>query len=355
MKYNELISLCIRETKSVKSAMKQMDTTGYKILFVVTENNKLIGTITDGDFRKWILLGKSLDENVLEVFNKNPIKFIEGHDLGEVKKTLVEYRIEAIPLVDADEHLVDALFWEDTFGEKYRKVEKKLEVPVIIMAGGEGKRLDPFTKILPKPLIPIGDKPMIETIIDGFVKQGIDDFFVTLNFKGNMIKVYFDSVEKDYSISYIWEDEFLGTAGSLRALPTEVGDTFIVSNCDILVKADYADLIGFHEKNNNTLTVVGSIYHHTIPYGIIQFAKEGKIENIQEKPELDFTVNTGVYVLSGDAVKSIPEGKRFDMTDLIQELLRKNENVGVYPVSSSSYIDVGQLEEYKNHIKKLRF
>ncbi|MBN1405551.1 MAG: nucleotidyl transferase, partial [Candidatus Omnitrophica bacterium] len=176
-------------------------------------------------------------------------------------------------------------------------------------------------------------------------------FYVTLNHKGEMVKVYFESTAKPYAINYIKENEYLGTAGSLKLLPNRIEDTFIVSNCDIIVNADYEDLLEFHRKNKNLLTVVGSIQHYKIPYGILHFEKHGRIKSIQEKPEFDFTVNTGVYVLSKEAVNFIPKNKHFDMTDLIGKLLKNNEKVGVYPISEKSYMDTGQWEEYKKHIE----
>jgi NDP-sugar pyrophosphorylase family protein len=168
-----------------------------------------------------------------------------------------------------------------------------------------------------------------------------------------MVKIYFESEKNDFELDYIWEKKFLGTAGSLKLLPPAIGDTFIVSNCDVMVKADYSDLLRFHSENNNLLTVVGSIYHHQIPYGIINFEKEGKIKHIQEKPEFDFIVNTGLYIMSSKVLGFIPENKRFDMTDLIRVLLESKKDVGVYPISQKSYVDVGQWEGYKRAIDEL--
>lgn len=168
-----------------------------------------------------------------------------------------------------------------------------------------------------------------------------------------MVRTYFDSIEKNYTVEYIWEKEFTGTAGSLKLLPPNLKNTFIVSNCDIIVDLDYADLLKFHRKNKNFLTVVGSIQHYRIPYGIVKFGEKGRMKEINEKPEFDFTINTGLYVLDKRALSFIPENKRFDMTEFIQLLLGKKENVGVYPVSQKSYIDVGQWEEYRKYTEKL--
>lgn len=353
MKSTEIAAIQVKEEASVKDALRQMDQTGLKILFVTDSGGKLLGTITDGDFRKWILAGRSLDEDISCVFNPSPVKFREDYDIEEVKRVLVKERFEAIPIVGQSGGITDVLFWEDVFGDKYRKAEGRLGVPVVIMAGGMGTRFSTVTKILPKPLIPVGEKPALEVIMDRFNSAGAKHFYITLNYKGEMIKTYFENISKDYKIDYVWEKEFLGTAGSLKLMSGSLDSVFMVSNCDIMVDVDYADLLNFHKENKNILTVVGSLQHHKIPYGVIHFKEAGKIKEIQEKPEFDFMVNTGVYILSPQAIDFIPEKKYFDMTDLIRSLLDKKESVGVYPVSEKSYVDIGELEEYKRVVGEM--
>ncbi len=345
--------LLVKDELSVKDILKRMDAGGEKILFIVGEHDRLKGVITDGDIRRHFLSHGSLDEQVGKIYNPEPLYVFKGYDRQDVKQLMANEKIEVVPVVDQDKHVIGALSWTDIFGKENIMLAGTVNVPVVIMAGGKGKRLDPFTKILPKPLIPVGEKPIIEIIMDEFNQYGVEDFYVTLNYKGEMIKIYFANAEKEYNVRYVREEEFLGTAGSLKLLPENIGDTFIVSNCDIIVNIDYGDLIKFHKDNGNCLTIVGSIQHHRIPYGVIDFEKEGKLKKIEEKPELDFTVNTGVYVLSKKVVDAIPENKHFDMTDLIQALMDDKENIGVYPVSQKSYIDIGQWEEYKKHIENL--
>ncbi len=316
---------------SIKEALKKLDDVGEGILFVCDKDDVLIGALTDGDLRRRILKTNNLQESIQNCYNPNP-KFFNKDDytISEIKKVMSQNRIEAIPLVDKNKKIVNVLFWDNIFGEKNNH-EKKIDLPVVIMAGGEGKRLRPFTMILPKPLIPIGDEPIIKILMDKFNKYNVNHFYITLNYKGDMIKTYLEAVNKDYFIDYIWEEEFLGTAGSLKLLPENIADTFIVSNCDIIINSDYRDLARFHEKNNCKLTVVGSLQNYRVPYGIIDFAKEGRIKEIREKPEIELTINTGVYVLSKSALDYIPDNKFYNMTDLIQDLLDKKENVRVYP------------------------
>lgn len=340
---------------SIKEALKKIDEVGRRILFVCDEDDRLIGSLTDGDIRRRILKTGDINETIEHCFNNNPIFLEKGkYSEGHLEALMSKNTIDAIPIVDKSRNITELLFWKDIFKDGSTFCEKKINSTVVIMAGGKGERMGPFTKILPKPLIPVGEKPVIEIIMDKFNKYGVTHFYVILNYKGEMIRNYFDSIDKNYKIDYIQEKEFLGTAGGIRLLPQDIQNNFIVTNCDIIVNTDYADLLDFHQENNNILTAIGSIQHHRISCGLIHFEKNGKIKDIQEKPEFDLTVNTGVYVLSRRAISFIPPNVYFDMTELIQLLLGKNENVGVYPVSQKSYIEIGQWEEYKKVIEKLQ-
>jgi hypothetical protein len=286
-------NILVREGITVKEALKRIDEAAKKILFVVNNREELLGALSDGDIRRHILKSGKLNDLIDTIYNKAPVCFQEPYSILDVKKKMLDLRIEVIPIIDENKRIIDILFWENIFHENEygRKDNKKLDIPLIIMAGGKGTRLDPFTKILPKPLIPIGDKPIIEIIMDRFSEFGIDDFYITINYKGEMIKSYFNSEESRYNIHYISESNSLGTAGSLKLLPRDIAETFIVSNCDIIVDANYYDVLKFHTSNNNSLTILGSIQHYVIPYGVLKFKEEGAVEEIIEKPEYDFTIN----------------------------------------------------------------
>lgn len=220
------------------------------------------------------------------------------------------------------------------------------------MAGGEGSRLAPFTKILPKPLMPIGDKPIIEIIIGRFMDFGCNDFYLSLHYKANIIKAYFKDFEHQYKITYIEEEKPLGTAGSLLFLKDHIKKTFFVSNCDILIEADYADILKFHNRKKNKMTLVSSMKNFTIPYGVCEIENGGILKDIKEKPEFDFFVNTGMYVLDKAVLGDIPKNKLYNMTDLISDYLKKGEKIGVYPVSEKSWLDMGQLEALQEMLNK---
>jgi NDP-sugar pyrophosphorylase family protein len=322
----------------------------------VDKKYKLLGTITDGDIRRYLLEGNGLDNDIKEVYYRNPTVIKKAQFvIAQAKKILIKKKIDLIPIVDDDNKVVDFTTWNEAFSEDTAGIPeiKRLDVPVVIMAGGKGTRLEPFTTILPKPLIPIGDKPIIEIIINKFREFGIHEYYLTLNYKGEMIEAYFKHVEKDYELKYVWEDDFWGTGGSLKLLEKQVGSVFIVSNCDVIVKADFEEVVGIHKKQKASLTVLSSIQHYKIPYGVINFKGGGRITDIKEKPEYTFTINTGVYVLSKDVLQFIPRKAYFDMTDLISCLLKNNKKVITYPVNENDYVDIGQWEEYRRAVDKL--
>lgn len=343
--------ILIKSEISIKQALKVMDKTAKKILFVVKNQNEIFGVITDGDIRRWILRGNSLGSNVAKIINKSPFLLKEGYSKEEAKEIMLSEKIECLPIVDANKRIVSAVWWTDLFDKDFKK-QKSVDIPVVIMSGGEGKRLLPFTNVFPKSLMPIGNKPIIELIVDKFVEYGCKDFYLSVNYKSSLIKAYFNDLERDYSMSYVEEEEPLGTAGSLHLLKDKINSTFFVSNCDILIEADYADILEFHKNSGNKITLVGSMKHYTIPYGVCEIRNGGKLQGINEKPEYDFLVNTGMYVLEPDVLASIPANKFYHITDLINEYLKRQEKVGVYPISEKAWIDVGQLEQLQETIKR---
>ncbi len=343
----------IHINESIKAALKKLDKTAKKVLLVVDHENRLLGTVTDGDVRRYILSGKSLDNNICDIYNKRPIYIKKEEFTPErIKEMLIKSKVGLIPIVDKEGKIFDFVTWDQLFSEMPQT--NKVNIPVVIVAGGKGSRLEPFTKVFPKPLIPIGDKPIVEVIIDEFKKQGVNKFYLTLNHKGEMIESYFKSVKKNYKLSFIWEKTFLGTAGSLKLLGKRVGDLFIVSNCDVLVKANFEEAVNSHKAQGSMLTILSSIQHHKIPYGVVKSKEKGRVVSITEKPEYTLTINTGVYILSRECLEFIPKNTAFDMTDLIETLIKNKKVVITYPVNESDYIDIGQWDEYKNAIEKIQ-
>lgn len=205
----------------------------------------------------------------------------------------------------------------------------------------------PYTKILPKPLIPIGDVPILERIIDKFFQNGIKEIFLTLNYKKEMIKSYFADLNLPYNLHYIEELEPLGTAGSIRLIHQKIDKPFIVTNCDVLIQAKYGDIYHYHEIYGNDMTIVSSLKNTSIPYGVLHSGERGIVTSIEEKPKLSYFINTGMYIVNPEYLDWIPEGRVFHMTELAEMMIRKGKKVGMYPISENSFLDMGELEEMK--------
>ena len=338
---------------SVRSAMKKLDATARRILFVLDDDLRLIGSLTDGDVRRWILSNGSLDEPVLNVCNKNP-KSIQANerDLEQTRNTMIAQGVDCLPVLDERGAVIDLKMLRQVLKSE-EEPRRTMNVPVAIMAGGKGTRMAPYTRILPKPLIPLGEKSVIEVIIDNFAKYGVRQYYISVNHKANMVRSFLDEVKLPFDLHFIHESEFYGTAGSLKLLEGKVTGPFFVSNCDIIVESDYVEILDFHTCNHNDITVVASMKHYPIPYGVCEIETGGKLLGINEKPEFDLLVNIGLYVLNAEMVELIPGGTTFHMTDLVQKAQSIGANVMVFPVSEKSWLDVGELEEFKKVTKQM--
>ena len=345
----------IVQTKtSIRDAIKKLDAGGIGFLAIADDNNMILGVLTDGDFRRAILAGVKLASEIDLIMNPNFKHLKSGYHIEDAKTIIHKSKVNHIPILKNGElvRIIDknSLFQND---QQQNIMERKLKIPVVIMAGGLGTRLDPFTRILPKPLIPIGDRAMIEVIMDEYAKYGMTDFFISINHKGKMIKAYLDESENPYSLNYISEEKPLGTAGALKFLDGKIDSCFFVSNCDILIDDDYTSIYEHHIQERNDLTIVGSLQHHMIPYGVCEIEKGGILKKFIEKPKFDFLVNTGMYLLNSDVLQSVPDNEYYHITDLIEKLKNKGKRVGVYPVSEYSYKDVGQWREYTEFVNTL--
>lgn len=348
-----LEDLLIQDSATVRGGMRQLDKVASKLLFVVDSNRVFVGTLSDGDIRRWILKNGALDASLALVCNRAALTLEKGADNQTALNEMERLGIVLAPILLPDRSVWDVHVRRTPTGLTVRKINRAIDIPVVVMAGGKGTRMAPFTNVLPKPLIPVGERTILEIIIDGFRKFQVDDFFLTINYKGEMIRAYLDCIEKEYRVSYIKEPDFLGTAGSLTYLPKDMAETFIVSNCDIIVNADYADLIDFHRSTGAQLTVVSSIQHHKLSYGVIRYENGGRVTGLEEKPELSFCINTGVYVLSRECLDYIPRGKIFHMTDLMETLMSEGRKVVTYPVNQGEYIDIGQWDEYRKAVEEM--
>jgi dTDP-glucose pyrophosphorylase/CMP-N-acetylneuraminic acid synthetase len=345
--YKVLSSLTIRES------IKKLDYTGIGFITIVNENNKIMGIVTDGDFRRAVLTGISLDDPIISIANKNFTYLNEGYSREELENIFFNNDIAQVPVLKNNELQEIILRKDIPFIKKNLPEEPALRVPVAIMAGGIGTRLKPFTHVMPKPLIPIGNKPLIELIIDRFQETGINEFYLLINYKANMIKAYFEGRSINNKLQYITEEFPMGTAGALKKLKGTILSTFIVSNCDIIIKSDYKKIVDFHKQGSYDLTLVACMQHFKIPYGICLIEEGGCLKEITEKPEFDYLVNTGMYILEPAILDVIPDNTFYNITDLIEDLKKLNKKIGVFPVYENSWIDVGQWDEYRKALKYL--
>lgn len=349
MNRNEIV---ISPETTLFEALNKMDQIARKLLLVL-DNEKFISLISVGDIQRSILKKIPLESPVSTVFRDDILVAKDTDDRKSILRMMKDERIEFMPVIDSKSNLVDILFWEDYFQDKKITSGTKLGLPVVIMAGGEGTRLRPLTNIIPKPLIPIDDKTIVEDIMDRFIDVGCKDFTFSVNYKADKIKEYFDGItDKKYTVSYIQEDKPLGTAGSLFLLKDKLKETFFVSNCDILVDVNLKDLVDYHKKNNNVITVVSVLKNYKIPYGTIETSENGMLQSLNEKPNIVYQINSGLYILEPEIFNYLPENNFMHITDLILRLKENGKNVGVFPVSEGSWIDMGNWDEYLKIINR---
>jgi len=346
-------NITVQPNITIRQAMKTLDNTAEKCLLVIDDNKKLLGTLTDGDLRRGILSGIKFSDSIIECYNIDATTFTQGnYTQRDATRVLRDKKLDLIPIIDKDGKVVDYLTWLNINGERQNK--KVLDdVSVVIMAGGKGTRMEPFTKVLPKPLIPINEKPIIEHIIERFTDMGCSDFHLTLNYKGKILKAYFEELKLDYSVSFVDENAPLGTASSLQYLKGKFDKPFFVTNCDIIIKADYVNLYEFHQKGDYDITLVASAKEYIIPYGTCKLNGDGDLSHINEKPKYDFLINTGLYILNPDVLSIIPKNKFYHITHMIDDLKNTGKRIGVFPIDDDAWIDIGQWAEYKKVIESL--
>ncbi len=335
--------IVLKATDTVKKAVELIDKKRIRAVFIVDEDTKLLGIFTQGDLRKYILKNGKIDGTIAEAMNRYPKVF---KNIEEAREGII-----VAPIVDQDGRLIDVLNNGQEEADDVKKNVCLRDVPLVIMAGGMGTRLFPLTKILPKALIPIGEYTIIERIINNFVSWGCKDVYVVINYKGDMIRTYLEDKAKEYRIHFVQEEEFLGTGGGLALLKGRINSTFILSNCDILVETDFECVLKTHRKRKYDITFIGAYMNTQIPYGVIQTDEEGVITGLTEKPEISFLTNAGVYVIEPEIVDSMPMNTFCHMTDLAMNCMQNGKKVGVFPVSSNAWQDMGQIDEMKSMIK----
>jgi dTDP-glucose pyrophosphorylase len=348
---SDLLPFVVSENMPIIEAMVVIDKNSKGFVFICNEEKVLLATLTDGDIRRHILAGKSLTAPVSEAacYRFHALSYKSSyHDVCELCDKL---SINVIPGIDQDGKLVTIFFRN----EDITHCNKKINVPVVIMAGGKGTRLYPYTKILPKPLIPIGDLTITERIMNRFIDFGCNKFIMIVNHKKEMIKAYFyeDGIP-NVSVGFLEEDKFLGTGGGLSLLRSQVKGPFFFTNCDVLVLEDYSNIYEHHKMSGNLLTMICATKTFSFPYGTIDIGEDGKIRSLLEKPSYSFLTNTGFYIIDPEFLSHVPDNTFIHITDIIQECINKGEKIGVYPVSENQWFDMGNHEDMEKMTQKLQ-
>lgn len=333
----------IKKNDKIKNAILKIRKNGTRTVLVVDKKHKLLGSLSEGDIQKALVKNKKLSSSVYKIYNSNPKKLNENNiNKNLISKIFLEGQYGLLPVVNKRGVVKKVITWNEIFNYTKNKI---VEIDVIIMAGGKGLRLLPLTQVLPKPLVPINGKPMLEHILDNFKNFKFKNVYLILNHQANLIKSYFQNYDKNISLQYFKEPEPLGTIGGIKSINTNISENFLLTNCDTLFRIDFNKLIDFHKKNKNLITVLVSKNQLRYPYGLCKI-KNGKLFSILEKPKFNFICNAGLYVMNKKVLKLIPK-KKFDTTDLLKKCLKLNYNIGVFEISNSSWTDLGQLSDFK--------
>jgi dTDP-glucose pyrophosphorylase len=358
MNKEKLKSLFITGDITIKEVIKKLNETAEQILFFVDDHERLIGVINDGDIRRSIISGFELTTPAKAIMRTNFISVnINCHDLFQSAKDLIhKHRIDKIPVLNDEGLLEDAIAWSDYLAGETKEHDSEYfpQHKVVIMAGGRGTRLDPFTKIIPKPLIPLKDKPIIEHIMDRYNSKGFNQFVILVNYKKEMIKLYFAESKLPYNIEFVEEQDYYGTAGGIYLLKDMIKDTFVVVNCDTILESDYRSILQWHRENKYLITIVGAHKEIAVPFGVLKM-DNGALVDIDEKPIYDIFVNTGTYFLEPEVISLIRENEQLGMDELIRRVGKERpDNVGVYP-HWGSWFDVGQWDEYRKSLRYMEY
>jgi len=339
--------------KTILQTMKLMDERCSKSLLVFNSDH-FVGLITIGDIQRAIIANKSFDTPIGELIDNTRKQYARTTDNKEkIRKWMQKYRVEIMPVLDESRNLVDVLFWDDIFNHSEQQHREKIDLPVVIMAGGKGTRLKPLTNVIPKPLVPIGDKTILEVIMNQFEEIGCNKFYMSVNYKADMMKFYLSQLEHQYDIEFFMEDKPLGTIGSVSLLKGKITTPFFVSNCDSINDQDYRDVYDYHVNNHNDMTIVTMVKSFKIPYGVIETGEDGLMVDLKEKPEHTYMVNSGVYILNPELINEIPKREFYHITHLMEKVKSRGGRVGCFPVSEESWHDMGEWPEYLKMINVL--
>lgn len=324
----------IYPNNTLEEAMCQLDKVRGLGLIVVDQKRNLVGSLTDGDIRRAIVAGKQLSASIGDIVHYNPIKATKDVTQEELKRITADKKIKMVPIVE-DSKVIDVFTIDD---------EETKNISVVIMAGGLGSRLGVHTKDCPKPMLEVGGKPILERIIRNFTKVGFKNFYISINFKAEMIENYFEDGKRfECNISYLRENKRLGTAGSLSLLPKEIEGPIVVTNGDLLTLVDYRRLVTFHTQHKSPVTLCVRRYEFQVPFGVVNI-DNGQVQSISEKPTQSFNVSAGVYMINSELIQSIPRDEYYDMPTFLESLMKENIKADCFPLVEE-WIDIGRVSD----------
>ena len=338
MKDIEQIKIVV--TSTIEKALSVIDSGAVKIALVVDTDNKLLGTLSDGDIRRGLLRKKLLNETIEDVYFKNPTTANKGASKEDLLHLCLVNGISQVPIVDEDRKVIDLFIIDDGLQKKQH------ENHVVLMVGGLGTRLRPLTENTPKPMLKVGGKPILETIVKRFVDDGFTNITMCLGYKSNVIQDYFrDGGSFGANIDYIVEEERMGTAGALTLLEKRLDNPSFVMNGDLLTNINFEKMLDFHVEHNSKATMCVREYDIEVPYGVVNVANESII-SITEKPIHSFFVNAGIYLLEPDCIDLIPDNEFYDMPLLFEELIATKEKIVSFPLQEY-WLDIGRMADYE--------
>ncbi|WP_429821033.1 nucleotidyltransferase family protein [Brevibacillus porteri] len=332
--------LLVSPQTPILHTLEIIDKSARQIALVADENDRLLGTVTDGDIRRGLLKGRALQDPISLIMNSFPTVASPYETRENILALMKIKKIHQIPIVDEEGKIVHV----EVLNELLRPTKK--DNWVVLMAGGLGTRLHPLTHDCPKPLLPVGNKPLLETILQSFIDQGFHRFYISVKYKAEMIQEHFgDGSNWGISIQYLQEKESLGTAGALSLLPEKPSEPFFVMNGDLLTKVNFEQLLDFHKTYQAQATMCVREYDHQIPYGVVRL-DQYRLTSIEEKPTQRFFVNAGIYVLSPDAVEDIPHNQYFDMPSLFDHLVKNQQQTIAFPIREY-WLDIGRMADFE--------
>ncbi|WP_420799129.1 nucleotidyltransferase family protein [Metasolibacillus meyeri] len=328
----------IKENFTILEAMRAIDKSTLQFAVVIDEKEYLLGTVTDGDIRRGILQGQELGISITSIMNKNPTTSVYGREIHEYKQLMRSKQLRQLPVVDENNKIIDIIFMD-----KFDTCRN--ENTVILMLGGLGTRLRPLTNDIPKPMLKIGNKPILETIVESFKQYGYTNFIFSVNYKKEIIQEYFRRGEAfDVTIEYIEENIRMGTAGALSLLKKRPSSPFFVMNGDLLTQINFEQLMQFHIEHNTMATMCVIEYEYQIPYGVIETVGTDLVD-IKEKPVKRCFINAGIYVLNPEVFDYIPNNQFYDMPALFEELIKRGEKTSVFPIHEH-WLDIGRVDDF---------